>query len=448
MRATLVTHLIATNLVLAALCMVGCGGSVSDQGGSAAARTGAGGADDGAGGATSTATGRGGASATTTTGAGGPEVYPAPHPAPHTVQSYGGPIMSSPKVLPIFFGDDDPTTTNQIEAFLAALQSSTYFGSAAAEYGVGAATILPAVHLTEDAPTSTSDSDIQGWLADEIEAGDGVFPQPDAETIYLLYYPSGTQIDLNGFGTSCEQFGGYHADTRLSDGTAASYAVIPRCPASQGLTAMQAITDATSHELLEAATDPRPFSDPAYDRIDDAHVYVELVLLTEIGDQCAFSPSGYATYPDLPYEVQRVYSNASALAGHNPCVPIPSGEVYFVAAPDPQDDVQITGPDGAPVTMKGTQIAEGESANVDVAFFSDAPHDAWYVAAYDAASLTGAPANLEFAFSGGTTGQNGDHLTMSVKVLSRGQYGLEPYLLYSVSSTGEMNVWPGFVYTP
>ena len=448
MRAALVTHLIATATVFASLSPLGCGGgdSVSDQGSSAAEMAGgAGGSGGDAAGPASTGAGRGGGA--TTTGAGGMEVYPAPHPAPHTVQSYGGPIMASPKVLPVFFGDDDPGTTSQIEAFLGALQSSTYFGSAASEYGVGAATILPAIHLTEAAPTSTEDSDIQTWLAAKIEAGDGVFPQPDGETIYLLYYPSGTQIDLNGFGTSCQEFGGYHADTQLTDGTPASYAVIPRCGATQGMTAMQNITDATSHELLEAATDPRPFSDPAYDRIDDAHVYVELVLLTEIGDQCAFAATGYATYPDLPYEVQRVYSNASALAGHSPCVPIPDGEVYFAAAPDPQDDVQIQGPDGTNVTMKGTRIPVGASANVDVVFFSDAPHDAWYVAAYDAASLMGQPANLEFAF-GATTGQNGDHQTMSIKVVSRGQYGLEPYLLYSVSSSGEMNVWPGFVYTP
>src|SRR5439155_25268008 len=109
-----------------------------------------------------------------------------------------------------------------IKDFLAKIQSSSYVATAGAEYGVGAATLLPEIDLSEAAASSTTDSDIEQWLRSKLEAGDGVFPQPDVNTIYVMFYPTSTTIDLVGFGTSCQAFGGYHADTTLADGTIAT----------------------------------------------------------------------------------------------------------------------------------------------------------------------------------------------------------------------------------
>ena len=385
--------------------------------------------------------GGGSPTSSSSTGSGG-EVYPAPHPAPHTVVDVGGPTQTAPKMVPIYFGDDDPTFVGQIDDFLSKVQSATYFAQAGAEYGVGAATIQPAIRLPEDAPTTTDDTSIEAWLVSKIEAGDGVFPQPDTNTTYLVFYPSSTVIDDPGLGTSCQAYGGYHFNTYLHDGTPVVYAVIPRCPSTQGISEMDLLTVTTSHEMLEAATDPIPSDATAWGRIDDQHLYVEYVLLAEIGDQCSFAPSDSATFPGLPYSVQRVYSNVSALAGHDPCVPIPAGRVYFAAAPLPTDDVPI----GNGESMKGMIMNVGDSSTLDVVLFSDAPEDTWQVFPYDAEALYGRPPNLEFTLDH-DHGQNGDKLKMSIHVLQKGQDGIEPYLMYSIASNGEMHVWPGFVYT-
>src|SRR5262245_47328826 len=43
--------------------------------------------------------------------------YPAPHPAPPQVVSFGGPVMTSPRVVPVFFANDDPATVAAVEDF-------------------------------------------------------------------------------------------------------------------------------------------------------------------------------------------------------------------------------------------------------------------------------------------------------------------------------------------
>ncbi len=374
-------------------------------------------------------------------GSGGTVMYPAPHPAPPTVVDLGGPIVSSPKVVPIFFSNDDPNFIPQIQDFLSKIQTSTYFPTAGAEYGVGAATVLPAIMLPDTANGTISDDEIQAWLVSKIEAGDGVFPAADGNTIYTIFYPSNVTITDFG-GTSCQSFGGYHFNTHLHDGTPAVYAVIPRCPGGQGESALDLITSSTSHELLEASTDPQPYDNTAYGQLDDDHFSWELVIGAEIGDLCAFSPTGFSQYPDMPYLVQRVYSNTQALAGHDPCIPSTPHAVYFNSAPVLNDDITLSDPSGS-VTMKGVKIGVGETATIDVDLFSDGPTDAWQVQAYDGNSLFGGSPNLEMSFDK-DSGKNGDKLKLKIKVLQQGQYGLESFILYSIQGN-TANVWAGVV---
>ena len=47
----------------------------------------------------------------------------------------------------------------------------------------------------------------------------GLFPAPDANTLYVIYFPSSTSIELDGAG-SCQQFGGYHNTTTVTQGSA------------------------------------------------------------------------------------------------------------------------------------------------------------------------------------------------------------------------------------
>src|ERR1035441_8588929 len=69
--------------------------------------------------------------------------YPAftPNDVPQVVDS-GGPVMTAPKVLPIFYAQDDSATVTSLNDFLSKLPGSTYWKSWATEYGVGDVTIL------------------------------------------------------------------------------------------------------------------------------------------------------------------------------------------------------------------------------------------------------------------------------------------------------------------
>ena len=77
----------------------------------------------------SSTTGTGGSTSTTTTSSssssgdgaeGTPSTdYPAPFPAPPQVVDFGGPVLASPKFVPVFFSNDDPTMVSQIVGFVA-----------------------------------------------------------------------------------------------------------------------------------------------------------------------------------------------------------------------------------------------------------------------------------------------------------------------------------------
>ena len=78
---------------------------------------------------------------------------------------------------------------------------------------------------------------------------------------------------------------------------------------------------------------------PAYPLTDDAHIYwVRALGGGETSDLCAQDPESFTEFDELPYVVQRSWSNKAASAGHDPCVPQLQGDVYFNAAPVMNDD--------------------------------------------------------------------------------------------------------------
>ena len=146
-------------------------------------------------------------------------------------------------------------------------------------------------HRIKLAGTVIQDSDIQKLISDNIAAG--VLPTPDEETLYACFFPSGVTIQL-GQDASCSTFCGYHSNFTLSGGDV-FYAVLPYPDCAGclgGMTAMDALTSVTSHEVCEAITDPIPGSG----WYDDTN--------GEIGDICAWQ-----TRQDGGYAVQLEWSN-------------------------------------------------------------------------------------------------------------------------------------------
>ena len=122
--------------------------------------------------------------------------YPAPHPALPQEVTMGGPVLVSPRIVPITY-DADPMRA-QIEAFIPKLGASSYWKDVTSEYGVGPAKIGRPVHLGATAPTQIDDAAVKTWIASMLDGTHPEFDPPDGNTMYAIYYPPGTTYTLDG----------------------------------------------------------------------------------------------------------------------------------------------------------------------------------------------------------------------------------------------------------
>lgn len=383
-------------------------------------------------------------------------VYPAPHPALPEVLSFGGPVLTAPHVVPVFFPGDDYRT--QLETYLHQLAASDYWSTATGEYGVGPLTVGESIVLASAPPAKVSSADVDA-LAQSLANGTalvqgdaGAAAVADSSTIYALFYPTSTIISEAPGYDSCQSFGGYHADTTVT-GTSGpvsfTYALVPRCPhlyESEGLTGVDEVTAGLSHELVEAATDPFTETSAAYLAADDDHkVWGVVLAASETGDMCAWeSPS--STLPSgVSLQTSRIWSNVAAKAGHDPCVPAPAAP-YFAAVPDLTDDVSIPeyvsyGANGKIVSggkTKGVKLAVGESATVDLVLYSDAPTPAFTVTPQE---ISTSPV-LSFAMDR-ESGVNGErlHLTITRLAKSPARQGAKVLLYASIGAPTSQSRW-------
>ena len=346
--------------------------------------------------------------------------YPGPHPAPPQVRNQQGSVVATPRAVPVFFAND--AYQSQVEDFLAKLAGSPYWTATTSEYGVGALTVAPSIVTTDTPPQTIDTSGIETFLAKQTAGPNDVF---------AVFYPSSTTIDDPLFGKSCTDFNGFHYQGITKAGLV--YLVIPRCASAGALKGFDAISASLSHELVEAVTDPFLDTSPAWAFTDVDHLIWSFEPGAEVADMCDLEPQSFQPIVGS-YFVQRSWSNASALAGHDPCVPA-LAQPYFVAAPVLTADQQITFQSQV-ATTKGVQIAVGDTKTIAVQLFSDAPTSDWTVDAIDVAQ----PAGFTFSWDR-TTGNNGDtlHLTITRTLSTSSEFAI-------ASTMGTTtNLWFGFV---
>jgi hypothetical protein len=380
--------------------------------------------------------------------------YPAPHPPMPQVTNMGGPVMKAPKFVVITFAGD--SLAAQIDDLASKVASSkTYWSGTTAEYGVGPVASVQDISVAETPTGTLTDAQVQAWLAAKLTGpeagtleGGAPWPQPDADTIYMIYYPSTVSISQGG-GMSCNAFFGYHNDFAFSAGYV-TYSVIARCMPFPGTSAIDSIAAIASHEFVEAATDPQPNDHPTYLQPDADHAAWGMLGGGEVGDMCASFGNVFYKPTDLPYLVQRTWSNKAAAASLDPCEP--AGTVpYFNAAAVLNDAVTVGG-----MATKGVKIAAGATRSVTLDLYSSGPTSGpWSVQAVDGLSylsMGGSPPELSLSFAGGTsdttTGKNGDKLTLNIKVLTADPSGGELFLLVNTlgtSMTAPQTYWIGVV---
>ena len=335
----------------------------------------------------------------------GPFVQAAHAPFPQVAYQGGG-VVTAPKLVTVTFPGD--TMATQLQSFGASIATSTWWNAVRAGYCesdggpcVGDGPPGVSVALTTAPATSYTDSSqggpstLQTWILAQITSG--ALPKPDANaitnTIYLLYFPTTTTIVLDGTN-SCTDFDGYHGS--LTYGTQQLvYAVINECPlgpppppGAPTNTLLQETTVTSAHEIAEAATDPSNLAFGYYLDFSDPSTWgwADVQGGGEVADLCVdvFYLNQDET-PVGPFTAQRIWSNAHAAAGGDPCNPLLSpGEVYFNAAP--KESVFV--------------VPVGKSVTFEVQAFSTGPMGDWTLSAQDWSPYTNNP-YLTFSIAGG-----------------------------------------------
>jgi hypothetical protein len=367
--------------------------------------------------------------------------YPADHSPIPLVNYNGGRVMTSPKIVTITFSNDQAPLVARLQEFGDKITATPWWAATTSEYcdqPVGNPCVGPGsggghVVLT-DAPAASYVDSSQGQpstIQDFIKAkvADATFPAPTDQTIYAIYFPQNVDITLDG-SQSCGGgggggFGAYHNTIALDDGKGGKintpYAIMPRCGGEA------TTTTSASHEFVETATDPDI-------GLGNVTYYMQNQLWAfaggEVGDLCVDFTGGNDTVLESTFTVQRSWSNKAAKASHNPCVPVPNGEVYFNAAARAQK-----------VVLK----AKGDTTTLDIDAFSDAPMADWTISGVDFAQFQGGTASVSFSFDK-TVVHNGSHVVLTLTALKA--IPAQPGGLAIVSKSGKQtHYWPVLLST-
>jgi hypothetical protein len=410
-------HLLFGLVSSAALLAMACGATAADPAPSAPADTTPG----------DTATADAGAAPTTdpVVDHGAPSTtYPAFTPAMGQLQNNGGAILTHPVIVTVTWPGDEHA--DDIEKLGDTVGAGNYWKQVTSEYGSLAASSGAANHvrLTDAAPASMSDTDLVSFVAANVgKATDGwPIPGPTGNAVYILYLPRTTALMLSGKDACSQGVGGYHDSTVVNTHSTA-FAIIPRCDDD-----FDRITVAASHELAEATTDPYPKTHPAWTGFRPQDLAWEFFqqFQSENGDACEFYRDSAiaSTYTDVPFTVQRQWSNENGKAGHDPCVPIIKGATYFNVTPLDLEDVKVDLSaigGGKATTTKGYNVKVGETRQIPLGFYSDGALDSWTIKA----SVGG--------IAGG--GHNASTVDLSLDV-TEGQNGQKAYLTATVNTAG------------
>jgi hypothetical protein len=333
--------------------------------------------------------------------------------APHThmplASRHNGVVLTAVQLVSITF--PNYALRPQVEGFGDYILTSPWFAAVGTEYGVGQGTHIAKVALTQPGGATISDAQIVTLLRQGIMAGTLPSPQQNNQVLYMLYVPPETLPDA-----SLGALYGYHSfDTY--NGAEYPYAVVFDC----GMGA-DVVTSTASHELVEACTDPfdvpragfymnRPLPDPWYFDGGD-----------ELADLCCPEPLITAG----AYTVQRIWSNAAALAGGAPCVPVPANTVYFNVSVDP-----TTVP----------QAAAGSMLSFTLTGWSTAPHADWHLG-IEGAGVSDFNLSALMPTLDATTINNGRTVTLHLHVPAGAATGQVGAVFVTSGAGPDRRFWP------
>ena len=349
-----------------------------------------------------------------------------------TEEYFGGPVIPNAKVYAVWWGDPANLSSavtaahggiadfftgvtnsnfidwlNEYDTNINA-QAGSHSGQPGTNQHIGRGNYVGAATLSGVQVTGTvTDAQIQSALDAAFTAG--TLPEPDANTIYAIYFPSSVSIDLGG-STSCIAFGAYHENTTETARHDAYYLVMPDCGDS-----FSGVTVVTSHELAEAITDPDPTpgSNPDYPQAwNDASG-------NEVGDLCE-SSSGSVSTALGTFSVQGIWDERSQgckvftsaaqdfnlALSPNTATLAQGGSATFtvqtatVAGASESLTLSATAPAGVTATVSPSTVTSGSSATLTVTAASAGAASALQVTVQAAGAAGTHSASLLLAITG------------------------------------------------
>ncbi len=345
-------------------------------------------------------------------------VTPAFAPEMPRVVNDGGAILSKPQLVTVTWTTDP--NEGALENFGDAIGSSSYWKQVG-EYGVGEAT---SAHVeVSDAPASTmTEDELASFVADHVTgAPANGWPVNTAQTAYVIYTPPSMKITSSGTD-DCDSTDGYHDETSTKTFAHIVYAVvIEACHDSQDVVSFS--TETASHEMIESSTDPHWQSDLAWSGFDSDHLAWDIwqQQQDEIADACEYnSDAVYEETAPFAYGVQRFWSNASAAAGHNPCVRAPT-QAYFNTTPLDTEAISVTvSSEKTAANTKGFEIPVGSTKVLRYGFYADGEGGPWTFQVVEGDGFTTPTTPHLKITSDRASGDNGDIANVSVEVDSVG----------------------------
>jgi hypothetical protein len=172
----------------------------------------------------------------------------------------GGPVIPNVKIVTVFWGASVPDQA-KINDFFTAVTDSPYFDWLA-EYNtptqkIGRGSLVASFVDTPSSSSNVSDGQVSAEIKKLI--GAGKIPKNDGNTLYMVYFPPGVTISMGG-DSSCSSFCAYH-NSDTYGGQSLYYGVMPHLGGAcaggcGGGTEFQNLCSASSHEMIEAVTDP------------------------------------------------------------------------------------------------------------------------------------------------------------------------------------------------
>jgi MYXO-CTERM domain-containing protein len=281
----------------------------------------------------------------------------------------GGALIQHVKVFDVFYSTGNAYET-MLADFYTAITQSAHFDMLS-EYNIGNYKISRGSYVgkfvdTNANPATPKALDPQAYLQGLITAKK--VPAPDDDTIYMIYFPSGIDpLFIDGTTHSCitaRTYCAYHSSF-LVGSQIVRFSVMPdvnagMCAGGCGMNAtpFQNLTDVSSHELIEAVTDP-----------DNNTAWVDrnnsCTPTGEIGDICAVGGAGEVGVV-AGFTVQKEWSNAlKACVVVNPNVVI--NDFTLAVAP-----TTVNVPIGGSATVTAT-LTKTTGAGESVALTAMAP---------------------------------------------------------------------------